>query len=84
MRYLVGDRVRFRQVPHEVPLESSALTLPIHESPRSGFGVVQFVGRVGSEIRLFVLPDEDRGKRDSITLLLRVPPDEVSRVELGS
>lgn len=77
--YNVGDRVRYKQVTHRVSLESSVQTIPVHEEPRSGAGCVHQVVRLGGEWRLFVLPDEERLKRDKVVLLLRVPPDEVER-----
>ena len=79
MDYGVGDRVQYTQVKHTVPLQCSNQELALHEDPKTGRGVIQFVTRVGSEVRVFVLPDEDIGKRDQVTLLLRVPPDKIAR-----
>jgi hypothetical protein len=77
MGYSSGDRVRFKQVTHGVPLTSSSGFIEVHENPKSGVGSVQFVSRVGDEWRLFVLPDDELRKTDKSTLLLRVPPDTV-------
>jgi hypothetical protein len=75
-RYAVGHVVDYRQVTHSVPLEDHNSAIPIHEMPKSGRGKVIVAIRVGQEWRLNVLPDTEAGKKDKVTLLLRVPPDE--------
>ena len=75
--YSIGQLVNYRQVTHKVPLSLSTMELPVHDEPRIGLGRIHAVWRVGTGYRIFVLPVEDAGKKDQITLLLRVPPDEV-------
>jgi hypothetical protein len=73
-----GDRIRFQQVLHMIPMTVSAQSLEIHEDPKSGEGVVQILLRVGKELRVWVIPDNVKGKKDQIALLLRVPPDKMT------
>jgi len=73
----MGDRVSYKQVTHSIPLESSSLSLTVHENPRKGTGTVLLVSPVGDELRVFVLPDEEVGKKERQSLLLRIPPDEI-------
>lgn len=75
MNYSIGERVRFRQVPHDVPLASSNQSIAIHEAPKSGTGQIQFASRIHNEWHLFVLPDDEAKKQNKMTVLLRVPPD---------
>lgn len=79
--YSIGQLVDYRQVTHSIPLTSSASELPIHDDPRAGRGRIHVVWRIGMGHRIFVLPVEEVGKKDQVTLLLRVPPDEVRIVE---
>jgi len=76
----MGDRVSYKQVTHSIPLESSSLSLTVHENPREGNGTVLLVSPVGDELRVFVLPDEEIGKKERSSLLLRIPPDIISKL----
>ena len=77
-KYAVGQIVDFEQVKHSVPMEEHNTAIPIHESPKSGRGEIQVATRHGTEWSLFVLAEKDRGKKDAVSLLLRVPPDRVT------
>jgi len=79
--YSLGQLVDYRQVTHSVPLVSSASELPVHDDPRTGRGRIHAVWRIGMGYRIFVLPETEVGKKDQVTLLLRVPPDEAKIVE---
>lgn len=83
-RVNVGDRVSFRQAKHMIPMSMSTLALEVHDNPQSGEGMVQFVSMVGTEMRVFVLPDNMKGKKEQITLLLRIPPDTVQLIRAPS
>jgi hypothetical protein len=75
-QYSTGQRISYRQVRHSVPLESSNSAIPVHDDPKSGLGMICAAMRVRQEWRLVVLPDSERAKKEQITLLLRIPPDE--------
>jgi len=68
-----GQRIRYWQVPHCVPLPSHNECIPVHDNPKAGEGVVSFTL---NEKRVFARPDSYKGDGE-VLLLLRVPPDVV-------
>jgi hypothetical protein len=75
--YAVGQRIQYRQVKHEIPMNEVKGSMPVHEDAKQGIGTIHAVVRVGDEKRLIVLPDSEANKPKKTTILLRLPPDEV-------
>jgi hypothetical protein len=76
-----GDRVWFRQVEHIIDVLGSGIQ--VHPDPEEGRGDVVMAFPVNcSEMRLFVVPDEQKGRKNVETRLLRVPPDEVEVIDV--
>jgi hypothetical protein len=61
-------------------MEDYSTFIPLHGNPRCGEGTVQTAFTVRNEQRVFVLPDEERNKKEQITILLRIPPDSAELV----
>ena len=82
-RYYVGQRVKFIQHEHSVPVETErdSTNIPVHPVPASGNGVVCLATYIRGEWRLHV-QDDDPKKRE-VLWLLRVPPDEALPEEIG-